>query len=210
MSRRCGRAATSAGCTAAAWSERGEVVAITAAGAVYALTRSPLAVGLLSLTSAVGMLASVLAGGMLADRYDRRTLLLATGAPQALLAAALMANALLRHPALWAIFVITLAMGMLAGLGSPARPRPPRPWWARPGWPGRGAERDGQPARQPVRSPDSGRPDRRARARGVLRRGPSCFTHSARAMLFLRPLRPAVRAEGLGCARWPRAPLRPA
>ena len=58
----------------------GEVVAITAANwQVYALTHSPLAVGLLSLTSSVGMLASVLAGGMLADRYDRRTLLLATG-----------------------------------------------------------------------------------------------------------------------------------
>ena len=79
MSRRCGRAATSAGCTAAGlvWNA-GEVVAITAANwQVYTLTHSSLAVGLLSLTSAVGMLASVLAGGMLADRYDRRTLLLA-------------------------------------------------------------------------------------------------------------------------------------
>src|SRR5258708_26455626 len=55
-----------------------------------------------------------------ADRTDRRTLLLARGLPQALLASALMANSLLHHPALWAIYVITLAVGLLAGLGAPA------------------------------------------------------------------------------------------
>jgi ENTS family enterobactin (siderophore) exporter len=99
----------------------GNVVATTAASwQVYTLTHSPVAVGLLNLTASIGLLVSLLAGGMLADRHDRRTLLLATGLPQALLAAALMANSLLRHPALWAIYVITLAAGLLAGIGAPA------------------------------------------------------------------------------------------
>jgi MFS transporter, ENTS family, enterobactin (siderophore) exporter len=99
----------------------GHVVALTAASwQVYALTRSPLAVGLLTLTESAGLLVSLMAGGMLADRHDRRTLLLATGLPQALLAGALLANSLLRHPALWVIYVVLLAIGLLAGIGAPA------------------------------------------------------------------------------------------
>jgi ENTS family enterobactin (siderophore) exporter len=99
----------------------GNVVAMTAASwQVYALTHSPLAVGLLTLTESIGLLISLMAGGMLADRHDRRALLLATGLPQALLAGALMANSLLRHPALWAIYACLLAIGLLAGIGAPA------------------------------------------------------------------------------------------
>ena len=99
----------------------GDVVATTAANwQVYTLTHSPLAVGLLSLTSSIGMLVSLLAGGVLADRHDRRTMLLVTGLPQALLAGALLANSLARHPAVWAIYVIMLGIGLLAGLGAPA------------------------------------------------------------------------------------------
>src|SRR5215831_18852832 len=99
----------------------GDVVATTAASwQVYTLTRSSLAVGLLSLVSSLGMLLSLLAGGMLADRHDRRTLLLTTGLPQAPLAGALLANSLLSHPAVWAIYVIMLAIGLLQGLGAPA------------------------------------------------------------------------------------------
>jgi MFS transporter, ENTS family, enterobactin (siderophore) exporter len=99
----------------------GDVVATTAANwQVYTLTHSPLAVGLLSLTSSIGMLVSLLAGGVLADRHDRRTMLLVTALPQALLAGALLANSLLRHPAVWAIYVIMLGIGLLAGIGAPA------------------------------------------------------------------------------------------
>jgi MFS transporter, ENTS family, enterobactin (siderophore) exporter len=99
----------------------GNVVAVTAANwQVYALTHSPLAVGLLSLTTSLGMLVALLAGGVLADHHDRRTLLVATGLPQAVMAGALLANSLLRHPAVWAIFAIMLVMGMLGGLGAPA------------------------------------------------------------------------------------------
>jgi MFS transporter, ENTS family, enterobactin (siderophore) exporter len=101
--------------------QAGTMVATTAANwQVYELTHSPLAVGLLSLTVSLGELVSMLTGGMLADRHDRRTMLLATGLPQVLLAAALLANSLLAHPALAAVFVIMLAAGLLAGLGAPA------------------------------------------------------------------------------------------
>jgi MFS transporter, ENTS family, enterobactin (siderophore) exporter len=47
-------------------------------------------------------------------------MLLATGLPQALLAGALMANSRLAHPAVWVIYAIMLAIGMLSGIGSPA------------------------------------------------------------------------------------------
>ena len=99
----------------------GNAVATTAANwQVYGLTHSSLAVGLLTLANSAGMLAGLLAGGMLADRHDRRKLLLASRLPLAFLAALLMANSLLSHPALWAIYLVTLSMGLLSGLGSPA------------------------------------------------------------------------------------------
>jgi ENTS family enterobactin (siderophore) exporter len=101
--------------------QAGSMVTTTAANwQVYQLTHSPLAVGLLSLTTSIGMLVSMLTGGMLADRHDRRTLMLATGLPQVLLAAALLANSLQARPALAAIFAIMLATGLLSGIGAPA------------------------------------------------------------------------------------------
>ena len=99
----------------------GNAVALTAANwQVYALTRSSLAVGLLSLADSAGMLVGLLAGGMLADRHDRRTLLAAVRLPQAALAAGLLANSLLSKPLLAPIYGITLLIGLLAGLGAPA------------------------------------------------------------------------------------------
>jgi MFS transporter, ENTS family, enterobactin (siderophore) exporter len=99
----------------------GNAVATTAADwQVYGLTHNSLAVGLLTLASSGGMLLGLLAGGMLADRHDRRTLLMAVRLPQAVLAALLMLNSLLSHPALWPLYVITFGIGLLAGLGAPA------------------------------------------------------------------------------------------
>jgi ENTS family enterobactin (siderophore) exporter len=99
----------------------GNAVATTAASwQVFGLTRSSLAVGLLTLTDSAGMLTGLLAGGMLADRHDRRTLMLASRVPLALLVLLLMANSLVSHPALWAVYTITLAIGLLSGIGSPA------------------------------------------------------------------------------------------
>jgi ENTS family enterobactin (siderophore) exporter len=99
----------------------GNAVATTAADwQIYGLTHDSLAVGLVTLASSAGMFIGLLAGGMLADRHDRRTLLMAVRLPQALLAALLMVNSLLPHPALWPLYVITFGIGLLAGLSSPA------------------------------------------------------------------------------------------
>jgi len=102
-------------------SNAGNVVAVTAANwQVYQLTHSSLAVGLLTLADSAGMLIGLLAGGMLADRHDRRQLLLAVRLPQAALSGLMLANSLLTRPGLWPIYVLTLGIGLLAGLGSPA------------------------------------------------------------------------------------------
>src|SRR5215470_6832423 len=99
----------------------GNAVATTAASwQVYGLTRSSLAVGMLTLASSAGMLTGLLAGGMLADRHDRRTVMLASRAPLAVIAGLLMVNSLLQHPSLWAVYVLVLLAGALSGLGSPA------------------------------------------------------------------------------------------
>jgi ENTS family enterobactin (siderophore) exporter len=99
----------------------GDAVITTAANwQVYGLTHSSLAVGLLSLASGIGMLIGLMAGGMLADRHDRRRMLMVVLLPEALLAAALTGNSLLRHPALWPVFVIIPAIWLLGGIGAPA------------------------------------------------------------------------------------------
>ena len=99
----------------------GNAVATTAANwQVYGLTHNSLAVGLLTLASGAGMLFGLLTGGMLADRHDRRTLLMVVRLPQAVLAALLVINSLVSHPALWPLYVITFGIGLLSGLSSPA------------------------------------------------------------------------------------------
>jgi ENTS family enterobactin (siderophore) exporter len=77
-------------------------------------------VGLLTLADSAGMLVGLLAGGMLADRHDRRKLLIAVRLPQGLLSLLMLVNSVLPHPGLWPIYVLTLGIGLLAGLGSPA------------------------------------------------------------------------------------------
>jgi ENTS family enterobactin (siderophore) exporter len=99
----------------------GAAIATTAADwQVYALTHDSLAVGLLTLAASAGMFTGLLTGGMLADRHDRRRLLTVVRFPQAALAILLMVNSLLPHPALWPLYVISLGLGLLAGLASPA------------------------------------------------------------------------------------------
>ena len=178
----------------------GNVIATTAANwQVYALTRSPLAVGLLSLTSSIGMLVSLLAGGVLADRYDRRKLLLATALPQAVLAAALLVNSVAPHPAVWAIYAITLAVGLLAGLGAPASTA------ATPALVG--------PSRLPAAAALNGMGNQLGNLAGpalagLLIAGPglatcygadaACFVLFGLALLFVRPLPPTVRVQRPG------------
>ncbi len=178
----------------------GNVIATTAANwQVYALTRSPLAVGLLSLTSSIGMLVSLLAGGVLADRYDRRKLLLATALPQAVLAVALLVNSVAPHPAVWAIYAITLAVGLLAGLGAPASTA------ATPALVGA--------SRLPAAAALNGMGNQLGNLAGpalagLLIAGPglatcygadaACFVLFALSLLFVRPLPPTVRVQRPG------------
>ena len=178
----------------------GDVVATTAASwQVYTLTHSSLAVGLLTLTASLGMLFSLLAGGMLADRHDRRVLLLATGLPQALLAGALLVNSLLQHPAVWAIYVVMLAIGLLQGLGAPASTA------ATPALVG--------PSRMPAAAALNGMGNQLGNLAGpalagLLIAGPglaacyalavACFAAFTVALLFVRPLPPTVRAPRPG------------
>ncbi|MCI3933826.1 MFS transporter [Streptomyces sp. AN091965] len=96
------------------------MTSVAVAVQVYDLTGSSLHIGLVSLARALPLVVGVLLGGVLADRCDRRTLMIATRLPLALVAAALAANALAPQPRLWVIYAATAATGLLAGLGGPA------------------------------------------------------------------------------------------
>ncbi len=99
----------------------GDAIATTAANwQVFGLTHSSLAVGLLTLADGAGMFAGLLAGGVLADRHDRRLVMFASRVPLIAAGALLMANSLLGHPQLWAVYALMLTMGALSGLASPA------------------------------------------------------------------------------------------
>jgi predicted MFS family arabinose efflux permease len=88
---------------------------------VYQLTRSSLAVGLVGLVQLGPLLACSLAGGALVDAVDRRRLLLASQALRGALSAGLVANALLPHPALWPLYLLTAAAAGLQAVDGPAR-----------------------------------------------------------------------------------------
>ncbi|TQJ07856.1 putative MFS family arabinose efflux permease [Lapillicoccus jejuensis] len=86
---------------------------------VFALTGSNLTVGLLGLVELVPLVFFGLYGGALADHVDRRRLLVATGAAQALLTAGLAWNGFREHPSLPVVFVLA---ALLAAAGSLQRP----------------------------------------------------------------------------------------
>jgi MFS family permease len=87
---------------------------------VFRLSHSLFALGLLGLVQLVPVLACAFWGGALADAGDRRRMLLATEAAFALISALLMVNALLPHPALWAIFLLVSIQGGLFALQRPS------------------------------------------------------------------------------------------
>jgi MFS family permease len=75
---------------------------------VYELTGSTLLVGLLAAVALVPLLTVPLYGGAVADAVDRRRLLLLSDVALALASALLLANALLPHPSVAALFVAEL------------------------------------------------------------------------------------------------------
>jgi MFS family permease len=88
---------------------------------VYVLTRSTLAIAALTLCQLVPILVVSLGAGSLADALDRRRVILAAQAGQALCSAALVALALQPNPPLIAIFAIALVAAGLTATEQPAR-----------------------------------------------------------------------------------------
>ncbi len=87
---------------------------------VYRLTGSSLAVGLVGLTELGPLLLTAFVGGALADAVDRRKMVLWTEAALAVGSLALAANAMLRAPLLWPLYVAAAAMSALNGLQRPS------------------------------------------------------------------------------------------
>jgi MFS family permease len=88
---------------------------------VYALTHSTLAVGLLAIAGLVPILTVPLYAGALADAVDRRRLLLLSDAALALVSVALLVNALMPQPRLWALFLCEALATGAYGFQRPAR-----------------------------------------------------------------------------------------
>jgi MFS family permease len=84
------------------------------------LTGSPLVVGTLGLAELVPLIVFGLYGGVLADRFDRRGLIRWSEPGLAGCAVALLVNALLPHPRLWPLYVISALMMAIASIQRPA------------------------------------------------------------------------------------------
>jgi MFS family permease len=86
---------------------------------VFQLTGSSLMVGLLGTVQLVPLLLFGLLGGAYADAMDRRRLLVGAEALLTLISGGLAANALLAHPSVTAIFVLTALMSAVNGFHRP-------------------------------------------------------------------------------------------
>jgi MFS family permease len=84
------------------------------------LTQSPLIVGLLGVAELVPLVVFGLYGGALADRFDRRALMRWCEPGLACCAGLLLLNALLPHPLVWPLFVVSAVMMAFAALQRPA------------------------------------------------------------------------------------------
>lgn len=88
---------------------------------VYTLTGSNFAVGAIGLAELAPIVVFGLYGGALADHVDRRRLLIWTGVAQAVLTAALAANAFRDDPDVWVIFVVAIGLTSASALQRPSR-----------------------------------------------------------------------------------------
>jgi MFS family permease len=84
------------------------------------LTGSAAAVGAIGAVELLPLLVFGLYGGALADALDKRKLIVWTEAGQGLLSAALLANALLPHPAVWPLYVVAALSSALVSVQRPA------------------------------------------------------------------------------------------
>ena len=88
---------------------------------LYQLTGSNFAVGALGIVELVPLVVFGLYGGALADHVDRRKMLVATGAAQVLLTAALAANAFLPDPRVWVIYLLGALLAASQSLQRPSK-----------------------------------------------------------------------------------------
>jgi MFS family permease len=88
---------------------------------LYHLTGSNFAVGALGLVQLVPLIACGLYGGALADRVDRRSVLVATGAAQCLLTVVLLANAAMPQPSVVLIYGVAVLLTVAQSLQRPSR-----------------------------------------------------------------------------------------
>jgi MFS family permease len=88
---------------------------------VYQVTNSSLWVGVVSFIQLPVLIFGALWGGALGDRFDRRTLLIATTLLLAVISFALGANALLPHPNFVVLVMLPALAAGLAGLSGPLR-----------------------------------------------------------------------------------------
>jgi MFS family permease len=85
----------------------------------YELTGSSLAVGLLGVAEFVPVIALALVGGALADAFDRRRLVQIAEVGAAVVAGALLVNAVLPDPQLWVLYVCSAFMAAFTALRRP-------------------------------------------------------------------------------------------
>ncbi len=88
---------------------------------IYQLTGSNFAVGAMGLVGLVPLVVFGLYGGALADHVDRRTLLVWTAVAQVVLTAALLVNAVLDRPSVWAIYAVGFFLSIAQSLQRPSR-----------------------------------------------------------------------------------------
>jgi MFS family permease len=88
---------------------------------VYAETKSSLQVGAVSLAQLVPLIVGALVGGSLGDALDRRTLLLVSSVALSLTSVALALNAVLDHPSIAVIYVVSALAAGLTGFATTAR-----------------------------------------------------------------------------------------
>jgi MFS family permease len=88
---------------------------------VWDLTRSPAAVGGIAVATLIPLLVITLPGGTLADRIDRRRLVLALTAGQAVLSAVLFALAAFGGASVWALYAVVAVSAAFAAVSAPAR-----------------------------------------------------------------------------------------
>ena len=86
----------------------------------YQLSGSSLVVGLLGLAELAPLLVAAFIGGALADAVDRRRMMQVTELLFAAASMVLVANALLPHPQLWLLFVMSVLLATLDGLQRPS------------------------------------------------------------------------------------------